>query len=169
MQFTHSGLEGWHVGEAEPEDGPRRGEAWLFGIANATRGAIREADAERSPRPGTRDPANEEPPRTNALKPAVPSNAVPASELYHPRGGARYRRTCIEHLMLMPPSRHADPQRHAAQPADGVPDGQDAQPPASRLNSHQSCAALLEQDWQATVALVGCQRAIVIGGRGNCF
>lgn len=102
MQFTHSGLEGWHVGEAEPEDGPRRGEAWLFGIANATRGAIREADAERSPRPGTRDPANEEPPRTNALKPAVPSNAVPASELYHPRGGARYRRTCIEHLMLMP-------------------------------------------------------------------
>ncbi|KAH8630935.1 hypothetical protein IG631_15512 [Alternaria alternata] len=26
---------------------------------------------------------------------------------------------------------------------------------AARLNSHQSCAALLEQDWQATVALVG--------------
>jgi hypothetical protein len=69
MQFTHSGLEGWHVREAEPEDGPRRGEAGLFGIANATRAPMREA--ERSPQPGTRDPANEEPPRTNALKPAV--------------------------------------------------------------------------------------------------
>jgi hypothetical protein len=73
MQFTHSGLEGWHVREAEPEDGPRRGEAGLFGIANATRAPMREA--ERSPQPGTRDPANEEPPRTNALKPAVASKA----------------------------------------------------------------------------------------------
>ena len=127
----NSGLEGWHVGEAEPgRTNARRGEALLFGIANATRGPMREAES--SPRPGTRDPANEEPLGTNALKPQVPSNADPTSELCHRPGGALYRRTCIEQLAWFRDSPiSADASFPSAQPTVCLT--------SRTLNRHASC------------------------------
>jgi hypothetical protein len=123
----------WKAGTLgkQSRSGPRRGEALLFGIANATRGPMREA--ERSPRPGTRDPANEEPLGTNAPKPQVPSIA---GELCCPPGGALYRRTCIEqHSPFHDPAAMLSSTRFPTLcPASPVPgEQQHAQPPCMLL------------------------------------